>query len=242
MSPDQGQTLARSALYKLLSVAFLPPEEGTREILSGIDRILPLLPEEERAAIAPLVARLEADSPHLDPLPEYTRLFGVGLAATPYETEYDPLASARKGHRLADLSGFYEAFGMRLAGHRKDFPDHVAAELEFMAIVSLNAARAADEGLAEARAACDDAARKFLADHLGTWAPAFADRVEAATQDRFYRVAARLLREFVRAECRFLGVEPLPAAEAPAGDSGPPSCPVVPGCEPHRRRPYSLSL
>ena len=99
-----------------------------------LDRILDLLPEGHQAMLRPIVREAPICRSGATE-PEYSRLFGVGLAATPYETEYDPLASARKGHRLADLLGFYEAFGVRLADHRKEFPDHIAAELEFMAIL-----------------------------------------------------------------------------------------------------------
>jgi len=229
MPRDMAETLARSALYKLLSVAFLPPSERAPELFSGIDRILDLLPVGHQAILRPIVqevavARSGATGP------EYTRLFGVGLAATPYETEYDPLASARKGHRLADLLGFYEAFGVRIADHRKEFPDHVAAELEFMALLFLKAAHAGAEAMEEALSVSEEAAVKFMADHLGAWGGIFADRVERATGEGFYRFAARLLRGFLLAECRLLGVEPLTLAAAPPRDADLPTCPFAGEC------------
>lgn len=228
MAWDLAETLARSALYKLLSVAFLPPSEWSAELFSGIDRILDLLPEGHQAILRP-IAREAPICLSAATEPEYTRLFGVGLAATPYETEYDPLASARKGHRLADLLGFYEAFGVRLADHRKEFPDHIAAELEFMAILLLKAAHAGAEVMEEAQTVSEEAAHKFLADHLGAWGGAFADRVETSTEDGFYRFAARLLRGFLLAECCFLGVEPQPLVATLPRDPGPLSCPFACG-------------
>jgi TorA maturation chaperone TorD len=228
MAGDTAETLARSAVYKLLSVAFLPPAEWTPRVFSGLEPILDVLPDGHRTILGPIAwdlvgARNEPREA------EYTRLFGVGLAATPYETEYDPLATARKGHRLADLAGFYQAFGVRLADGRAEFPDHIATLLEFMAILLLKVAHARAEAREEAQAVSEDAARKFLADHLGWWTPAFADRVEAATEDGFYRFAARLLRGFLLAECRFLGVEPLPLAAAPRQNPSPLTCPFA-GC------------
>ena len=231
MAPDLAETLARSACYKLLSLAFLPPSGWTAELfsVSGLDKILGALPEGHRAVLSPIVR--EVTVARTGPTDrEYSRLFGVGLAATPYETEYDPLALARKGHRLADLLGFYEAFGFRLADDRKEFPDHIAVELEFMSLLLMKAAYARAAALEEAHAVSEDGAVKFLADHLAPWAPVFAERVEAATEERLYRFAARLLGGFLLAECQLLGVEPQTTAAIPPQDPGPLTCPFAREC------------
>lgn len=226
MDRDLAETLARSACFKLLSLAFLPPRPAV-DPFSGLDRIVRNLPEGHRFALGPI---LPAGAVARPPEGEHTRLFGVGLAATPYETEYDPLAPARKGHRLADLLGFYEAFGFRLSEDAKEFPDHIAVELEFMSLLLLKIAHARAEGREGPLAICEEAAGKFLADHLGGWGAAFADRVEAAAEDIFYRFAARLLRGFLLAECRLLGVEPEAVVAAPAREIGPVICPAAGGC------------
>lgn len=228
MALNLAETIARSACYKLLSLAFLPPGKTAPGLFSGLDRIIADLPEDHRTALRPLILQAAGFEGPADG--EYSRLFGVSLAATPYETEYDPLASVRKGHRLADLLGFYEAFGFRLSEDAKEFPDHIAVELEFMAVLLLKTAQAQLEGREEATAVCREATGKFLADHLGGWGMAFADRVEAATEDMFYRFAARLLRAFIRAECRLLGVEALPPAASAPRDPGPLACPFVTEC------------
>jgi DMSO reductase family type II enzyme chaperone len=228
MARELSETLARSACYKLLSLAFLPPLAKTAEVFLRLDRIAHALPPGHRALVAPIVQEnVFARSGPTER--EHGRLFGVGLAATPYESEYDPLASARKGHRLADLLGFYEAFGVQLADSLKEFPDHIAVELEFMAILLMKTAHAAAEEMDEARAVSEDAAQKFLTDHLAAWGGAFADRVEAATGDDFYRFSARLLREFLEAECRFLGVDPSTPAASPQ-EPGPLACPFAREC------------
>ena len=236
MTRDLTETVARSACYKLLSLAFLPPSQSTEGLFSRIDRILDVLPGDHQAILNPIVRQVEiARGGAIER--EHSRLFGVGLAATPYETEYDPLVSARKGHRLADLLGFYEAFGLRLADHRKEFPDHIAVELEFMSLLLLKAAHAEAEAMGEARAVSEEAAVKFLADHLGAWGGTFADRVEAVTQDDFYRFSARLLRGFLLAECQLLGVEPTHVsgvgpqlAAVPPQAPEPLACPFAPEC------------
>ncbi|MFQ5829857.1 MAG: molecular chaperone [Candidatus Methylomirabilia bacterium] len=230
MAWELAATLARSATYKLLALAFLPPRpEGVLHLFSALPRIIQDLPEGHQQGLGPIVE----DLPSIRTEPgegEYIRLFSVGLTATPYESEYDPLVATRKGHRLADLLGFYEAFGFRLADGLGEFPDHVAVELEFMSLLLLKAAHAAVESHGEGREISEQAAVTFLADHLGAWGEAFADRVEAATESDAYRFAARLLGAFLLAECQLLGVEPVALTAAPPGGTGPPTCPFVGQC------------
>lgn len=224
---DRVATVARAACYKALSLAFLPPGPPLAAAWAALPRVAQALPPEHQALLGPLLAAVNTPSPAPG---EHARVFGPALAATPYETEYDPLASARKGHRLADLQGFYQAFGFRLAPGQGEFPDHVATELEFMSVLLLKAAAAEDD---DARAVCDAAAARFLADHLAPWVPAFARRLRAAAADPFYRHAADLLETFVGAEARRLGVETAEAAGGPAPDPGPLACPAAPevACE-----------
>ncbi len=230
MVRDLDKIIARSASYKLLSLAFLPPRTvDGEELFAALEKIISTLPSGHQPHLEPIVEN--APIPRSGPSEqEHTRLFGVGLAATPYESEYDPLASARKGHCLADLLGFYEAFGFRLADHQRDFPDHIAVELEFMSLLLLKVAHARAESLEEERAIAEDASLKFLSDHLAAWGPLFADRVETATKEEFYRFSARLLRAFLLVECHTLGVGPFSMATAQPKELGPLTCPLASNC------------
>lgn len=221
---DPGRTaaVARAACYKALSLAFLPPGPSLAAAWAALPRVTEALPPEHQAALGPLLS----GAPTPPPAPEeHARVFGPTLAATPYESEYDPLAGARKGHRLADLQGFYHAFGFRIAPGQGEFPDHVATELEFMSVLLLKAAAAADD---DARAVCDAAAARFLADHLAPWVPAFARRLRAVADGVSYRQAADLLEAFVAAEVRWLGIEAPAVVGGPAPDPGPLACPAAP--------------
>jgi hypothetical protein len=115
-----------------------------------------------------------------------------------------------------------------------------ALELEFMSLLLLRSAHAEAGSLEEARAVADEAAIKFLSDHLPGWSDLFAERVEAATEEEFYRFTGRLLRGFLDAECQFLGVDlpvpcsarqtgPVPLANVPK-DPGPLTCPFATEC------------
>lgn len=222
-TPAIQAILARSAIYKALSLAFSRPTpdivatlrgpwiarlEGAQEHLPVADRF-----EEEVRGLREALA-------DLDGLPaEHQGLFGPAPSCTPYETEYGPLPSARKGHDLADILGFYGAFGFRLAEAARDLPDHIAIELEFMSLLLAKEAYAGIHGLAEEAALCRDAAGKFLQDHVGRWVHAFAGRLEACTSSPFYQVLSRMLRRFVESEGRALGMPLLPARAEGGGPS-----------------------
>lgn len=230
--PATQAILARSAIYKALSLAFSRPTPDLVATLRG-PWIARLVGAHERLPVPDQIAgevrSLRGALADLDGLPaEHQRLFGPAPACTPYETEYDPLPSARKGHELADILGFYGAFGFRLSETARDMPDHIAIELEFMSLLLAKEAYARIHGLAEEASVCRDAAGKFLRDHLGRWAHAFGGRLEACTSCRFYRILSRVLRRFTESEGRILGIPPVPAA---AEDRAPLAVQEEIGCE-----------
>jgi len=121
---------------------------------------------------------------------EHARLFESAGVCPPNETAY---IRRDKGVILADICGFYSAFGFRLAdgGHEK--ADHLRTELEFTAFLLLMLARARAEGREEEAIITRDAVASFLADHLGTWLPLFAERLAGTTTLPFLRHLATVL-------------------------------------------------
>jgi TorA maturation chaperone TorD len=103
----------------------------------------------------------------------WVRWFDLGRVA-PYECSNTPPTAGGHTARLADIAGFYRAFGMDVPGDR---PDHAVAELEFASIVTLAEAEARANGDRDGEQACAQAARSFLRDHLGGWLDAWAARI-----------------------------------------------------------------
>ena len=176
----------------------------------------------EELDLAPVVEALRGGHDLND---EYERVFGLMLAkkCPPYETEYCPQTfSVYRSQAMADIAGFYRAFGVGPSDDLPERPDHLSLELEFVAFLIAKDRCAAD---AERREVCRGAQRRFVREHLCWWAPAFAralqsqcDRVLGGPGSRseFYPALARALAALVAAERAILGVEAPTDLVAPA--------------------------
>ena len=239
------QWAARASVFKYLSLGFSPPGPiPYPELFTRLREACGCLPERHREVLAPLVEMEIQEGPDEG---EYWRLFGPGGVVSPYETEYDPLVAARKGHELADLMGFYTAFGFKLRepatssveAAQRELPDHLAVELEFLSLLLLKLLYARREGMREAEEVTHTAMTAFLRDHLGGWVEPFAERVEKAPVSSAFRALAKLLRAFIGEECRLLGVAPLTIHGTAERPKEAVECPFASEC---RAGPLSFSL
>lgn len=210
----------RGRVYAALSRAFLYPtadlfaafREGelTAELRSALDalpegpRLVGALKDLEDAlartlALTPDRAAWEA---------EYGRLFTFGeVAAPPYEAEYTGSHIFMQTQEMADVGGFYKAFGIDV-NELSDRPDHLPTELEFMYVLCLKEAWFLREGDAEGLQITRDAERRFLEVHLGRWIRPFKERLERHARLDFYRSAGVLTDRFVQAEVERTGAKP----------------------------------
>jgi len=162
-------------------------------------------------ALEALRRELAARGP--DPLrSEYLELFGSHQSRVSlHETEYGRMRGMAKGNDLADLCGFYRAFGLELTAvdGLRDLPDHLACELEFYAVLLARSAHLAHEGDAEGQAIVLDARKKFLSSHLGRLALTVAEAGKVKAHPLYGGVMA-WAAELVSGQCRTLGAEPAP--------------------------------
>lgn len=125
--------------------------------------------------------RLIDDPPDADAVRSaYTRIF-VRAEVPPYETSQGDGAGSAGGkmQQMADLAGFYKAFGFEVSGER---PDHIAPQLEFLALTCVKEGYAGLSDDDKGATVCRDARRAFLADHVGAWLPGYHERL--GTEDR----------------------------------------------------------
>lgn len=193
-----NQAIGRAQLYGFLADVYLYPIENWSEDL-------PLA-----AAVAARLAHAPA-WPAVSPLSltslqaAYLRCFGLA-GSLPYETEYGLPHEFRQAQELADIAGFYRAFGFTVGGEVRERPDHLAVELEFMHLLTLKEAHALATGLTEAATICGEAQARFLADHLGVWIDLFAESLRLNTATEPYPPLAHFTAAFVHAEAALLGV------------------------------------
>ena len=193
------EAVRRAQVYAFLSSVYIYPRENWSEDL-------PLLPEiVADIAFAPAFPAITVQSlPNLQL--GYLHAFGAAGSLC-YETEYGLPHEFRQSQELADISGFYNAFGFANGGAVRERPDHVAVELEFMQALTLKEAHALLNGAQEHAEMCSDAQAKFLAEHLGAWIGLFTQSLELNIQDGPFFVLAHYTSDFVHSDAARLGVK-----------------------------------
>lgn len=231
--PDALIDHARHLVYRFLSLAFSDPKSVRWQRLRDsafyqqANEASELLKHESAAAecsVAPgerPAEQLNLNSlrmlwlePGFDAEAEYQSTFGLMMSKKfpPYESEYCPQTfSVYRAHTIADVAGFYKAFGLEPSRDMPERHDHIALELEFMSWLILKEAHARQtsrDGQANENArVCAEAARKFFREHIVWWMPAFAHALRQRAASRFYLALADILSAFIHVERALTGVE-----------------------------------
>lgn len=128
---------------------------------------------------------------------EYDRLFRSN-AVWLYGSEYKIENEFQRVRDLAEISGFYRAFGLET---RNDRPDALPCELEFMRYLIFKEMHAPSR---EKVFICRDAQKKFFKEHLHTAVKNIAGKILSLTGNDFYRRTTSDLMEFLKREEGFL--------------------------------------
>ncbi|MBI1825189.1 MAG: molecular chaperone TorD family protein [Planctomycetes bacterium] len=205
----------RAGIYALLSCIWRYPNDATlpdvAEMLRRLDElgVRRILDQEARSALDAIKTvvsdmRKMGESATHSLYEVYATLFGHtvrGLCPL-YELEYGPSEIIQQSSELADIAGFYGAFGLMLGGAAKERPDHLAIECEFMSVLCAKEALGIQSENSALSDSCFDVQRTFLRDHLAVWVPSFCQRVSKADATSIYGLAARIARASIEAECR----------------------------------------
>lgn len=190
----------RRRAFTLAALATSFPTEVWAEIAASLREELRGHP-----GLGPSLRRLDSGLEALRA--DHLHCFDTGPRRVPlYETEYGRMRGLSKGRDLADVMGFYAAFGLNLAD-AGEMPDHLAVELEFYALLLHKQLLLAQDP--EGSAVVEDARRKFLCDHLGSFAAAVAARPGVA-EDPCYGPLLAWVAGLVDAECAALDLRPAP--------------------------------
>jgi TorA maturation chaperone TorD len=219
--------LGRAAVYRVLSLAFAHPtparlEEVGRAAVFAAGS-LPASCADALRALGEAATAVAAQ----DVAAESVFLFDGAVRCAPYEGAYGPATMAGKGAALADIAGFYAAFGLASeGGAQPETEDHIAAELEFMSALAVKDAWARLGGNPERVSVTREAQAAFLEHHLARWTDAFADAMRATTTLPYYLALADALAAWVGADAAALGVAVAAIAERSPADEAPLACPM----------------
>lgn len=188
--------LGRKVIYAHLSLGFAHPSEALMELVGNSCE----LPE---GALGDALRRMRetALAAGLDELRRsYMRVFDQRVQPSPVEAEFRTDHFQQRTHMLADLMGFYKAFG---SIPRNERADHIACEVDFLNLLSFKEAAAIENNMPEQAEISAGARRTFLSEHLFCWYADVIDiiRTRAQTpQDDFYPALADVLDETMREE------------------------------------------
>lgn len=220
---------ARSRVYAYLSRAFLYPDQA------NADYLLEETPPVTRClrALGLDWSLSSLDGAFLDQRSleaAYLAAFGhtISKECPPYEAEYGQADVFQKSQALADIGGFYRAFGVE--PRLLDRLDHLSVELEFVQFLALKEAYATARQHGEDRLAlCREAQACFLEEHLGCWVGSFALRLTNRAGSGPYGPLANLLARFVAWDMGRYGLEPPPPVALSQEGAPEPPCAVCPG-------------
>jgi DMSO reductase family type II enzyme chaperone len=232
--------LKRSRAYHLLSDAFSYPGEELFRMLKGsfLEELTNQLGHTDGGNIGfdfrPLRESVNRVSNLSHLASEYTRCFGHTLSTEcpPYETQYQYSHIFQQTQGLADIAGFYRAFGLEVSDSAGERLDHITVELEFMGFLAYKQVYAMAQHGEEQVEICLDALKKFMREHLGRWVPTFATQLARKAGEGFYKEVAEFTAWWVLKDAEQLGVKPLTLEETKAArieteEDGCLSCPVA---------------
>jgi TorA maturation chaperone TorD len=250
---DLGLNMARQALYRIAGLSLLDPRAGPWGRLNTMrdDTLLfeaaalfreavtaqPAIGQVSHCSIESVdpqlvLARLPCSAEALNV--EYENTFGLLVSSNcpPYEMEYvNSKFTFQRSNTLADINGYYQAFGLRGSETHPERPDHIVLELEFMAtLLGLERGAASLNSITapERQRICREAHLRFLQEHLGWWVPGFAMLLGHQNEGGFYSAAGKFTAAFIAAEQRLLGLPPTSKRVVPTSEERPEFCE---GCE-----------
>lgn len=202
---ESAGLIRRAALLRLLAAGFLYPDV---ELQQRLLQDIAAMPTDDAAASA--LAALEcawsmADNDMLTE--EYSRLFIGGDAVVLHETTY---SGTGRSTELADINGFYLAFGFDLRAGQHEVADHLGVQLEFYSLLLLKQAYALEQGWQDKFEIARDAAKAFLADHLGRWVGSVCERAATRQAAPVYQTLFEAVAAAVQRECQAFAVRPAP--------------------------------
>lgn len=137
---------------------------------------------------------------------EYDRLFRTEEIWL-YGAEYSSENEFQRVNNIADIVGFYKAFGLEV---NKERPDLLSTEFEFMHYLIFKRIYAIEKEIddkGEKVLICYDAEKKFFSEHIYNSATKIAKTVLQKSENDFYVNIAKEMIDFLEQDKKYLGVK-----------------------------------
>ena len=210
----QVDPTTRSAVYKLLSLAFKYPTpelfEAYRngDFLSELFDAMSMLPHlkslaQAHAGLTDTVRKELTGITFQDFKVHYSKTFDVGdpqPPCPPYEGVYRE--GIERTGILIEVSEFYKTFGLKITSEegKRDLPDNLSAELEFLHFLTFKESQAREEGNQELLKGYVLAQKDFLERHMVNWIPKFSDKMQKLSTLPLYAELAKITSTVALAE------------------------------------------
>jgi TorA maturation chaperone TorD len=186
-----------SKVFNLLSSMYLckPTREAIQNWKTLLDENVPDLMLGLKGTIDEIDQNSEQELEDL--LWEYTRLF-VGpykLPCPPWESVYTSAKRLMMQEAYDEVQDLFNELGLKI-GDPNIMPDHIGAELNFLAVLFGNLHNNPGK-----RVYYKDIAKRFLDEHLMRWLPQFISDMEEAANLKFYKALAQVTKDFINAQC-----------------------------------------
>lgn len=201
---DVTRILAAAEIYGIASYAFKYPDDEMLDYMSEavgeiaeamqVTNADPGTMDKGLAFAAAAVARDAKAVRH-----DYNEFFTGRKQTSLDESEHDTAIFYRH-QRIADISGFYNAFGFEVSQQEHQRPDFIGTELEFMCMLLLKRTYALEQSWNDEAEVCLDAERKFFTEHLEWWMPQLCETIRGASSCAFYISLSNFLESFIRNE------------------------------------------
>ena len=205
---------ARSTIYGAVSVIYSGPESKKFSMLMKddfrtcvLEACLDLeehINQKGNILLSQLFQKLidKVDSLGLEKVKsEFVDIFGHTLSKeiTPYALEHLKNSDVFfRTQKLADLNGFYKAFGMEVESIER--ADHISTQTEFMSALLFKEIMADQNNLFEEKEICQKALADFQKEHFLDWVEIFSENLINYVKDEFYMLAGKFLYDFIKVE------------------------------------------
>ncbi|NUO08939.1 MAG: molecular chaperone TorD family protein [Candidatus Brocadia sp.] len=203
----------RGNLYKLFSLGFRYPtpevfktfQDG--KYLTKVWDNINLLPhlktiQDKRSELTGIIQNSLAGISFEAFAAECIRIFDLGTPephCPPYEGFY---RSESRAALMLTISAFYRRFSLTMSKKegKRELPDYLCAELEFLHFLTFKEAQAGIDGNPEFLRGYLLAQKDFLERHMIQWIPKFCDALQNSANVPFYVLIARTVFMFITCE------------------------------------------